>query len=123
MVSNSDALDAFLAHYSREARETTLCLRQLILEVFPNAVEQIDPKSGLIAYGYNKSYKGQVFAIVLHMKHINLMFAKGAQLSDPEKLLAGTGKQARHVKIRSEVETQNPALRALLQEALKLSYQ
>jgi len=118
----NDALDAFLAQYSREARETTLCLRELILDVFPHAVEQIDFKSGLIAYGYDKTYKGQVFAIVLHMKHINLMFAKGVQLSDPEKLLTGTGKQARHVKIRSEAQTQNPALRALLQEALKLNY-
>jgi len=112
-----DDLDAFLAAYSREARETTLCLRQLILDVFPNSVEQIDSKSGLIAYGYDRFYKSPVFAVILHMKHINLMFAKGAQLPDPEKLLTGTGKQARHVKIRSEAQTQNPALRTLLKEA------
>jgi hypothetical protein len=122
MGNASVALDAFLAQYSREAREMTLCLRQLILDVFPHAVEHIDPKSGLIAYGYGKSYKGQIFAIVLHMKHINLMLTKGAQLSDPQKLLTGTGKQARHAKIHSEAETQNLALRTLLQEALKLSY-
>ena len=117
----SEELDAFLSMYSREAREMALCIRTLVLEVFPNATEQIDPKSGIIAYG-GKSYKSLVFAIAPHMKHVNLMFSKGTQIPDPTKLLVGTGKQARHVKIRSEEQTQNPALRKLLQEALKLEY-
>jgi hypothetical protein len=56
------------------------------------------------------------------MKHVNLMFSQGAKLPDPSRLLAGTGKQARHVKITSEEQTQNPALRSLLGEALKLNY-
>ncbi|MFB3890054.1 MAG: DUF1801 domain-containing protein [Candidatus Bathyarchaeia archaeon] len=117
----SKALDAFLAQYSREAREIALCLRALVLEVFPDALEQIDPKSGIIAYEYSKTLEGLVCAIAPHMKHVNLMFSKGAQLSDPSRLLEGTGRQARHVKLRSEAETQNPALRQLLEEALKLT--
>ncbi|MCW4018732.1 MAG: DUF1801 domain-containing protein [Candidatus Bathyarchaeota archaeon] len=116
-------LDAFLALYSRETRENVLCLRNLVLETFPPAVEQIDPKSGVIAYGYGKrDYTGGVFVITPFMKHVNLIFSKGAQLPDPLNLLAGTGKQARHIKIKSEAETQNPALRQLLKEALKLDY-
>ena len=118
----NDALDAFLAAYSREAREIALCLRTLVLDVFPNALEQIDPKSGIIAYGYDQTSEGQVCAIAPRMKYVNLMFSRGAQLPDPSKLLNGTGKQARHVKIRSEVETEKPELRALLREALKLGY-
>ena len=117
----SKELDAFLSQYSREAREISLSLRTLILDVFPSAIEQIDPKSGIIAYGFTRnSYKGLVCAIQPHMKHVNLMFSKGTQLPDPSKLLVGTGKQARHVKFRSEAEIQNPALRKLLEEAMKL---
>ena len=119
----SNPLDTFLASYSREAREIALCLRTLVLEVFPEAVEQIDPKSGIIAYGFDKTYKGLVCAIAPHMKHVNLMFSKGTQIPDLDKLLVGTGKQARHVKIKSEAETENPALRRLLQETLKLNYE
>ncbi len=118
----NNALDAFLAAYSREAREIALCLRKLVLDVFPNALEQIDPKSGIIAYGFNKTCTGQVCAIAPHMKHVNLMFSRGALLFDPEKMLFGTGKQARHLKIKSEVETENPALRQLLEVAIKLGY-
>ena len=117
----SKELDAFLSQYSREAREISLSLRNLILDAFPNAIEQIDPKSGIIAYGFTRnSYKGLVCAIAPHMKHVNLMLNKGTCLPDPERLLDGTGKQARHVKLRSEAETQNPALRKLLEEAIKL---
>ena len=120
----NDQLDAFLASYSREAREIALCLRKLVIDVFPNAVEQIDPKTGMITYNFDrKTGKSLVCAIVPHMKHVNLMFSKGTQIPDPSKLLGGTGEQARHVKIRSEAETENPALRLLLKEAQKLSYE
>jgi hypothetical protein len=115
-------LDAFLALYSRETRENVLCLRNLLLEVFPEAVEQIDSKTGIITYSTQKASQNFVFAIVPHMKHVNLLFSKGAELPDPNKLLTGTGKQARHLKIKSEAETQNPALKLLLQEALKLDF-
>jgi len=112
-------LDSFLASYSREAREIALCLRKLVLDVFPRAVEQIDPKAGIIAYGINKTETGLVCAIAPHMKYVNLLFSRGASLHDEAKMLVGTGKQARHVKIKSEAETENPALRLLLKEAFQ----
>lgn len=116
----SKQIDDFLSLYSRESREIALSLRALILDVFPQAVEQIDPKSGIIAYGFDRTYKGLVCAIAPHAKHVNLMFSKGKQLPDPNKILAGTGKSARHIKIRSEEETLNPSLRIILEAAVRL---
>jgi len=118
----SNQLDRFLSLYSREAREIALCLRETLLEIFPNAKEQIDLQSGIIAYGYDSTYKGLVFAIAPHIKHVNLMINRGTSISDPDRLLAGTGKQARHIKFKSEEETKNPALRRLLKNALTLNY-
>ena len=115
----TDQLDPFLAAFSRESRENTLCLRKMVFEVFPNVYESIDFKTGMITYSLSKERNMWVFAIALHMKHINLIFSQGAKLPDPTKLLAGTGKEARHIKFKSESETQNIALRQLLQEALK----
>jgi hypothetical protein len=116
-------LDVFLSSHSREAREIVLCLRAFILDVFPQLDEQIDAKSGIIAYGYGqKGCKGLVCAIQPHIKHVNLIFSKGTQISDPAHLLVGTGKQARHVKFKSEEEIQNPALKKLFEETLKLDY-
>jgi hypothetical protein len=119
----SDQIDAFLAIYSREAREIALCLRKLISDVFPTGVKHIDSKSAMMIYGFDeKTYKGVICAIAPHMKHVNLIFTKGTQIPDPSRLLNGTGKLVRHIKIRSEAETENPALRLLLEEALKLKY-
>jgi hypothetical protein len=50
--------------------------------------------------------------------YVNLGFYQGAMLADPERLLAGTGKGLRHVKIRALAEANRPAVRALLAKAL-----
>jgi hypothetical protein len=115
-------LDTFLSSYSREAREIALCLRTLVLNVFPEATERVDPRAGIIAYSRGKASKEWVFAIAPYMKHVNLLFSKGAHIPDPSKLLVGSGEQTRHVKIKSEAETQNSTLRLLLEEALKLGF-
>ncbi len=117
----SAQLDKFLAAYSRESRENTLCLRKLLLEVFPKADESIEAKTGMITYSSPSERSTWVFAIAVNMKHISLIFSNGARIPDPANLLSGMGKEARHIKIKSEEEAQNRSLRQLLQEALKLA--
>lgn len=51
-------------------------------------------------------------------KHVNLGFYHGAALPDPAGVLEGTGKALPHVKVRSLAETDDEALRQLLQAAL-----
>ena len=55
---------------------------------------------GVTGYGLDRTYKGLICGITLHTAHINLMFARGTELPDPEGLLVGNGKRARHVKIQ-----------------------
>jgi hypothetical protein len=51
--------------------------------------------------------------------HINIGFMYGAELPDPERLLAGTGKLLRHVRITEAGPLADPALRELLNVASK----
>jgi hypothetical protein len=53
------------------------------------------------------------------MKYVNLIITTGAEVSDPHNLLAGSGKLVKHLKIRSEEETENPELRKLMLEAIE----
>jgi hypothetical protein len=53
--------------------------------------------------------------------HVVFGFMRGAMLRDPEKLLEGTGKYLRHVKLRSAAEVRRPGVRALLKEAAALN--
>lgn len=64
--------------------------------------------------------KNYVCAIAAHSDHTNLEFYRGASLRDPERLLEGTGKNLRHVKVYDAKGARGPSLRALLREAIEL---
>ena len=112
-------LEQFLAPYTSEVRELAWKLRTVIREVMPEAIEQLDPSAHLIGYGVDRSYKGLICGITVHKAHINLMFARGIELPDPDRLLVGTGKRARHVTIREEADLEHPDVRRLLIAALQ----
>lgn len=46
--------------------------------------------------------------------HVNVGFFHGAALKDPAKLLVGTGKHMRHVKLKPGLEPDFAALKALI---------
>lgn len=112
-----DQIAALLADCSPEVRELATATRALVREVLHDAQEEVDTSARLIAYTYQPgTYKGLAAAIALHKSWVNLMFSKGAamQANDPAGLLEGTGKLARHIKIRSLDRLADPGVRALL---------
>jgi hypothetical protein len=52
--------------------------------------------------------------------HVGVEFWRGTSLSDPRHLLEGTGKNLRHVKVRTTAAATSPALIALVREAVRL---
>ena len=50
---------------------------------------------------------------------VNLGIAYAMELPDPGKLLQGTGKLHRHVKLKSEADLKPAALKALLKAAVE----
>jgi hypothetical protein len=49
--------------------------------------------------------------------HVNVGFFHGASLPDPARMLQGTGKFMRHVKLRPETATNDAALNRLIEAA------
>ena len=49
--------------------------------------------------------------------HVNVGFFLGAEIADPDRLLEGTGKFMRHVKLRPEQEVDTRALTKLIEAA------
>jgi hypothetical protein len=49
--------------------------------------------------------------IMPYKKYVSVIFDRGSELSDPNKLLEGKGKQMRHIKIykESDIEEKNVA--------------
>src|SRR5882757_9057097 len=60
------------------------------------------------------------FAYVNAFKaHVNVGFFRGAEIADPERLLEGTGRFMRHVKLRPECDVDAEALTELIVAAYK----
>lgn len=53
----------------------------------------------------------------VYTSHVNVGFFHGAALRDPARLLQGTGRFMRHVKLRPGVTTNSAALNRLIEEA------
>jgi hypothetical protein len=49
--------------------------------------------------------------------HVNVGFFYGATLTDPERLLQGSGKRMRHVKLKPGTEVDHAALKGLIEAA------
>jgi hypothetical protein len=58
--------------------------------------------------------RGLLFAIIAHQSWVNLQLADGAELPDPDRLIEGTGKRIRHVKIRSIADASSPRVVAII---------
>lgn len=116
-----DTLEEFLAPYSPEVKDLVMQARLRVNDTIPGLIEIVDPPSKIIAFGFSSRYRDLVCAIALYKTYVNLMFARGTELPDPNHLLEGAGKHARHVRIRQPDGIQNPGLPALLQAALALT--
>ena len=85
-------------------------LRSIIREALPEAEETI--KMGVPCYLIN----GKMIATIAdYSKHVNLYFFKGTKLSS--KILEGTGKGLRHIKISSDADIDEQEIARLLVEA------
>jgi hypothetical protein len=49
--------------------------------------------------------------------HVNVGFFRGAEIADPDRLLEGTGKLMRHIKLRPDCAVDDAALQKIIETA------
>jgi|SRR5919204_6231158 hypothetical protein len=116
----SNEVYRFLDGYSAEVRELALRVRELILKTVPKADEKVYTGWGTIGYSHSGGMKTQFCAVSPQRDRVNLYFNRGTELADPEHLLEGTGKNMRHVKVRTLNDAQSKALKQLIADAAAL---
>jgi len=118
MVKPPKELLDLLKRYNRGVQELTLALRELVLEELAPCCEYIvEVYIVSILYGPTHRMKDGICYIGVIKDHVNLGFIRGSELADPQRILEGTGKQMRHIKIRNMSDLERPAIRTYLQEA------
>ena len=114
----SREVEEFLAGFPPEVEALALETRALILKFAPKAEEMADAPARIIGYGFGKKYADMVFVIIPSKGGVGLGFYRGADLPDPKRLLEGTGKVHRHVKLRKPADLKRAGLGPLLKAAI-----
>jgi hypothetical protein len=119
MAAPPRELIRFLQRFDPAIRELALDARELVLKVLaPSNESVLDVYVLAINFGFSERMKDQVVYIGVYEKHINLGFHFGARLEDPEGVLLGSGKQMRHIQIKSPADLGSPVIRDYLLRAI-----
>jgi hypothetical protein len=111
----ADVVEGFLSNYPEDMRRISVELRKMVRNTMPRAHEFLYYDA--INYSLDDSPLGRVCYISPMGNYVMLGFLFGAQLDDQHHLLQGSGKRARHVKVRTLEEAKNPALKELVKAA------
>lgn len=117
-IGGNGTFEDVIVEVSPEMQEIAHAIRALLAEIMPGITEVPWGQQKTAGYGVGEKKLSEHFAYIApYKKHVNLGFMYGADLTDPEGLLEGTGKVLRHIKIRALDEVERPAIRKLLEEA------
>jgi hypothetical protein len=113
-------LDDFIDRYTPEIARRARAILKKMRELLPGAFEFVYDNYSALAIGFSPTDRPSkaVLSIALYPRWINLFFLRGAALPDPKKLLQGSGKQVRHVRIDDAALLDDPAIVALIKAAL-----
>jgi hypothetical protein len=83
-----------------------LGVRQVVLTEIPSVSETVNDVSYTVTNGFTFSgrIKEAFCYVVAYSSYVNLGFARGAELPDPDRKLQGTGKLHRHLRIGTPVD-------------------
>ncbi|WP_413576182.1 DUF1801 domain-containing protein [Bdellovibrio sp. HCB290] len=89
-------------------------LRKLVAEVAP----QLEESS---KWGNGVWLKGELPIIYIHTEkdHLQFGFFVGALLADPKKVLRGSGKYVRHIRIESASDLDEAIIASMVRKAVK----
>ena len=93
-------------------------LRRLMKKTVPGLEESVNPWK-MPTFVSN----GPMCFFTVGKNHVTFGFLRGTALLEPKGLLEGTGKNLRHVKLRSVEDLERPGLKKLIERSVKLNKQ
>jgi hypothetical protein len=110
------AVDAYVRKHNSKLKQVADAVRALVRKAAPQSRENINPW-GVPTFESN----GPFCYLMIGKNHITFGFPRGTSLLDSAKLLEGTGKNLRHVKLREVSDVHDANLRQLVIEACALN--
>ncbi len=101
------------------AEQITKRLDELISEICPAATRRA-MYGGIIFQKDPKEPSSGVCGHFIYKAHVGMEFSQGYRLKDSERLLEGSGKYRRHIKLRTIEEIESKQVRQFLEQAFAL---
>jgi len=109
-------IDLYVRRKNPDLEDVAQALRAVMKKQVPTSMETVNPW-GIPTFESN----GPFCYFMVGKNHVTLGFLRGTFLKDPEKLLEGTGKNLRHVKVRSVKDLGRKGLIELIRSASRLN--
>jgi hypothetical protein len=116
-------LTAFIAKFMPEIASLAKAVLAKMRTRYPTALELVYDNYNALAIGFGPTERASeaIFSIAVFPRWISLFFLQAQKaevaLPDPEKRLQGSGRVAKHIRLESAATLDEPAVRALMQEA------
>lgn len=105
-------VDAYIKKQKSPQKELCQNLRSIILRTFPDIVEEM--RGGVPCYGCSSQRPYGKYYIVSLKDHVNLGFSLKGLTPDQQRLLEGSGKTMKHVKLRTKKDLDEDRIIKLL---------
>lgn len=98
-------------------------VRSAVRKRLPTANELVYDYGNSLVIGYSPTQGGveSIVATTARADGVSLYFNQGKNLPDPKKLLMGSGKQARFIRVKAASELAHPDAEALIAAAIDLA--
>ncbi len=112
-----------LAAHGQRITDLALGVREAVLEEAPESIESNYTAHGIeMWFGVRAAMKDVWFCYVTaHARHVTLGFPYGALIPDPGRVLQGTAKTSRFIRLESENELARPLISRFIRAAIEHS--
>jgi hypothetical protein len=117
-------LDDFIDKYSPEIGALARAALAKMRARLPGAIELVYDNYNALAVGFSPTEQTSdaIFSIALWPRWVSLFFLQAAGLPDPNRLLKGSGKMARHIVLEEAEDLDEPAVEELIANALERAH-
>jgi len=116
-------LTAFIEKFEPRHRTLIRSVRKALRKRFPAAYELVYDNYNFFVIGYSPTERPSdaVVSVAADANGVGLCFIHGARLADPQKLLLGSGKQTRFIRLESASVLARPEVETLIAGAIAQS--
>ena len=113
-------LRSFIDKFAPKDQKLIRAIRSAVRKRLPTATELVWDNYNFFVIGYSATERpsDSLFSIAARANGVAFFFLNGATLPDPKKLLLGSGKQVRFIRLESAEVLADPDVEALLTAAI-----